>query len=146
MILSCFLFYAAFVNRGKCTFVQKILALQSAGAVGVIVANDSDDANNLFVMGGDMRQRKVSIPAVMTSKNGGKQLCDCLSKDPLLHVSLEVFFHAWLPMGATEVDEDRPLLFGSSTNFEYTPLSKLWSLRVYEKNKLYFLDIIRFDD
>eukprot|EP00808_Paulinella_micropora_P000057 g64187.t1 len=50
--------------RGECTFTDKLVVLQSQGALGMVVDNVQDD-NNFFLMGEDGSNREVWIPAVM---------------------------------------------------------------------------------
>lgn len=56
------------IDRGSCTFVQKVLDAQSAGAAGVIIINNVD---GIFAMGGT---GSVNIPAVMISQVDGSTL------------------------------------------------------------------------
>ncbi|HEX4998440.1 MAG TPA: M36 family metallopeptidase [Terriglobia bacterium] len=60
----------ALIDRGTCTFVKKVLNAQSAGAIGVIIANDVDDT--FFTMGGT--EPRIQIPAVMVGKDTGEAL------------------------------------------------------------------------
>lgn len=53
------------IDRGTCAFVNKVLAAQAGGAVGVIIANNTA---GLFSMGG---AGPVTIPAVMISQADG---------------------------------------------------------------------------
>ena len=63
----------ALIDRGACTFVDKVLNAQSAGAAGVIVANNNAASpEEIFSMGGDTH--RVRIPAVMVSYNSGSAL------------------------------------------------------------------------
>jgi hypothetical protein len=58
----------ALIDRGTCAFVDKALHAQSAGAIGVIVANNQGGTTRI-TMGGD--SKRVRIPAVMISQNDG---------------------------------------------------------------------------
>ena len=60
------------IDRGSCTFVSKVQAAQAAGAVGVIIANNT---SGIFSMGGT---GSVSIPAVMISQADGITLKSAL--------------------------------------------------------------------
>lgn len=78
-----------FVNRGKCTFEEKVQEAQNHGAVAVVVTNTD---NNIFVMAGNSdlnkgggvgsvvnrdstkQQQQVHIPSVMVSKRDGEEL------------------------------------------------------------------------
>jgi extracellular elastinolytic metalloproteinase len=55
-------------DRGTCAFTLKVQNAQSAGATGVIVANN---AAGMFAMGGDARLR---IPAIMVEQSAGAAL------------------------------------------------------------------------
>lgn len=61
----------AVVDRGLCTFVMKVLALQAAGASAVIVVNNVGGAP--ITMGGD-DPGGITIPAVMVSMATGQAL------------------------------------------------------------------------
>lgn len=67
-----------FVERGGCTFVDKALAVQAAGGVGMVVWNNFDP-NYLFMQGGDQSGREVSIPTVMIDANGGDMMQRCMA-------------------------------------------------------------------
>ncbi len=58
------------VDRGNCTFTQKVNHVQQAGALACIVCNNNDQPP--FAMGGD--STNISIPALMI----GKSDCDLL--------------------------------------------------------------------
>lgn len=64
----------AVLQRGICDFVTKVLHAQQAGAIAVLVANNSDDGGNgeAFVMDAGQRHDHaadtVSIPAMMVSR------------------------------------------------------------------------------
>ena len=59
----------ALLDRGTCDFVVKAKNAQTAGAIGLIVANNVDAA--IFTMGGTT---KIRIPAVMVSQADGAAL------------------------------------------------------------------------
>lgn len=59
----------ALVDRGNCDFVTKAKNAQTAGAIGLIVANNA--ATGIFTMGGTT---KLRIPAVMVSQADGATL------------------------------------------------------------------------
>lgn len=60
----------AIVARGNCTFVEKVLNVQKAGAVGVIVVNN--DPFGAVRPGGS--HPNISIPTVMVAKADGERL------------------------------------------------------------------------
>jgi len=61
----------AIVDRGNCTFVDKVLNLQTAGASAVVIANNLPGAG-AFGPGGD--SRRVKIPSAMVSYEDGLAL------------------------------------------------------------------------
>lgn len=54
-----------FVMRGACTFMDKIVRVEEAGGIGVIMGNTPNDRDEVFVMSGDLSGRTVKIPAMM---------------------------------------------------------------------------------
>ncbi len=60
----------AVIDRGDCTFVDKVLNAQNAGAIAVIICNSAD---NHFSMGASS-DLPINIPAVMTSKSSCNQI------------------------------------------------------------------------
>jgi photosystem II stability/assembly factor-like uncharacterized protein len=57
----------ALIRRGNCPFVDKVLAAQDAGAIGVVMMNNVDDEP--ITMGGE--NLSITIPSVMISKADG---------------------------------------------------------------------------
>lgn len=76
----------AMVDRGVCFFVDKVRALQSAGAVGVIVVNNVDGPPE--VMGGIGDVSALRIPALMISKADGAMLKPLLDSGAGVEVTL----------------------------------------------------------
>lgn len=60
----------ALIDRGACTFVTKVKNAQTAGAIGVLVANNVDGFP--FAMGGE--DPTITIPSMLTTKAIGTQL------------------------------------------------------------------------
>eukprot|EP00930_Biecheleria_cincta_P082395 TRINITY_DN72130_c0_g1_i1.p1 TRINITY_DN72130_c0_g1~~TRINITY_DN72130_c0_g1_i1.p1 ORF type:complete len:854 (+),score=117.54 TRINITY_DN72130_c0_g1_i1:161-2722(+) len=61
------------IERGSCSFVDKVLHAQDVGAFGVIMVNTQDAM--MFTMGGDgVRDAEVQIPAVFISGADGQRL------------------------------------------------------------------------
>jgi subtilisin family serine protease len=67
----------ALIERGSCEFQVKIANAEAAGAIAVVVYNDSDDPP--IVMNGDTGS--VGIPAVMIGNADGAVLVDRLAAD-----------------------------------------------------------------
>lgn len=70
----------ALVDRGECTFISKVEALQAAGAVAVIVVNNVP--GDPIAMGGSGGQGIV-IPSVMISANDGSTIKAALEDGPV---------------------------------------------------------------
>ena len=66
----------ALIERGGCTFVEKVLNAQNAGAVGVVVFNNIEGGP--IVMGGQSNQ--ITIPSVMISNANGIALINVLNQ------------------------------------------------------------------
>jgi Zn-dependent M28 family amino/carboxypeptidase len=86
------------VQRGTCTFVQKIANAQTAGAVGVILMNEGDSAGRTNA-GFRSGPTDLAIPAVFSSFGVGKELYDAFkaSQNPTVKlatsgVSEDVFY------------------------------------------------------
>jgi Zn-dependent metalloprotease len=69
----------AIINRGTCTFVQKVLNAQAAGAVGVIIANNA--ANGLPPMGFAAGGENVTIPSLGIQQGDGNAIRTALQTD-----------------------------------------------------------------
>jgi hypothetical protein len=69
----------ALVDRGICTFVSKVQALQDAGAVAVIVINNQ--GGGPFAMSGNTGN--IAIPAVMISQGNGIGFKNALTSGPV---------------------------------------------------------------
>jgi Zn-dependent M28 family amino/carboxypeptidase len=80
----------ALIQRGTCTFVEKIAAAQAAGATGVIIFNDgaSADRQNPIAITGEPG---LSIPVVMSSFAVGKALYDAYQAGQNPTVDLSTF-------------------------------------------------------
>ena len=64
-----------FINRGKCTFLEKLTRAHAAGALAVVIGNtDESDPNAAFVMSIEHREAIDSITSVMVSFNVATQL------------------------------------------------------------------------
>ncbi|DBB03198.1 TPA: hypothetical protein ACH3X1_000010 [Trebouxia sp. C0004] len=61
------------VDRGSCSFMQKALNVEQAGALGVIVVNNKD-SEAAFAMGSDEQPHSVKILTMMVSKHVGQDL------------------------------------------------------------------------
>lgn len=62
--------FFALIERGECTFVQKVFNVQKSQYIGAIVVNNAD---NIFPMG-STEEFDISIPAVMVGKMSGEEI------------------------------------------------------------------------
>ncbi|MBK7965244.1 MAG: hypothetical protein IPK10_08065 [Bacteroidetes bacterium] len=82
----------ALIDRGSCTFEQKVYRAQEAGAVGVIIVNNvpgppfTMGAANLFI---------DTIPVVMVSDVDGLTIKDWLSQTQLVTAATDSFTYSW---------------------------------------------------
>lgn len=65
------------ITRGSCNFVDKVLAAQAEGAVGVIMINNA--AGNPFAMSDNGNGGSVTIPSVMVSQADGALLTSVIN-------------------------------------------------------------------
>lgn len=76
------------IDRGGCSFVEKVLGAQLGGAAGVIIINNVDGPP--ITMGGtDAPGNVITIPAVMISLKDGKELKAILQKGDAISGSLK---------------------------------------------------------
>jgi hypothetical protein len=75
----------AYIQRGTCTFAEKILNAQAAGAVAVLVFNNVEGPP--IVMGGD--DTGIEIPAVMVSLEDGNLILDTINAGETVNVTFD---------------------------------------------------------
>jgi hypothetical protein len=109
----------ALLDRGTCTFAIKVLAAQSAGAVGVIVVNNS--AATPIEMGGD--GTGIVIPAVMVSQTDGNAIRAELGNGVVASFAPHPTNKAGADAGGrVKIYAPNPSVAGSSTShFDTTP-------------------------
>lgn len=66
------------IDRGDCSFIEKVMGAQLGGATGVIIANNIP-GDGPIAMGGDETGALIIIPAVMISYEDGQELKDELA-------------------------------------------------------------------
>ncbi|PNW30155.1 PA domain-containing protein [Formosa algae] len=76
----------ALIYRGDCTFIEKVVYAQNAGAVAVIVINN--EPGNPITMGGDDLTGEVLIPSVMISQDNGAILAAELEAGETVNVTI----------------------------------------------------------
>lgn len=67
----------AMIDRGECTFIEKVLNAQASGATGVIVVNNVE--GDPISMGGGESGALIAIPSIMISKADGDRLKTALA-------------------------------------------------------------------
>lgn len=72
----------AVVFRGECSFMTKVLHMQKAGALGVIVLNMYGD--ELLVMSTDSVGYQTHVPVLIMGRSAGKELLYWMVRQPLL--------------------------------------------------------------
>jgi len=90
----------ALVERGTCTFVQKVKNCQEAGAKGVVVFNNAMDS--LPLMSDDGTGDSVSIPSIIISSLDGAILKSNVQDDSGLDVEIEISWGLPRPDGRVE--------------------------------------------
>ncbi len=90
----------ALIDRGTCNFADKVLAAQNAGAIAVLVANNSGGAP--FAMGGNANSGLVNIPSVMISQANGTMIKNSINGGATVNVTLD-------PASSVSVDLDGSL-------------------------------------
>lgn len=75
----------ALINRGTCSFVEKALNAQNAGAIGMIIANNAG-GNTIQGMGGV--SGAITIPAVLIGTNTGTAIRGQLASNVAVNTTL----------------------------------------------------------
>ncbi|HMN04145.1 MAG TPA: T9SS-dependent M36 family metallopeptidase [Flavobacteriales bacterium] len=70
----------AVVDRGTCTFIAKVQALEAVGALAVVVVNNTGGAP--ITMGGEGPD--IGIPSVMVSQSNGQLLKNAMLQGPVM--------------------------------------------------------------
>ena len=78
-------------QRGKCSFVRKVLNGQNAGAMMVIIADNIIEDSEHFVMADDGNGRSVHIPSIFINEANG-EILESLVSEQNPSVSLEIRF------------------------------------------------------
>ena len=76
----------AVLRRGECEFGSKVLAAESAGAIGVIVINNAP--TDVIVMGPGAEGALVTIPSIMISLTDGQAILTALNNGETINGSL----------------------------------------------------------
>ncbi|XP_052789807.1 ER degradation-enhancing alpha-mannosidase-like protein 3 isoform X2 [Mya arenaria] len=106
------------IERGNCMFIDKARQLQSAGALGGIVMDQTEgtsvNSQPLFAMSGDGKD-DVYIPVVFVYNNEGQHLLRILQSDP----DVEIIMAAKLEAAGPEIP-DLPAKFPPKTADQFT--------------------------
>ncbi len=78
----------ALIDRGECSFVEKVLGAQEGGAVGAVIINNIDGPP-LAMGGSDGPTNAITIPAIMISKADGDNLKSLLNNGVEIRGSLK---------------------------------------------------------
>jgi len=89
------------VQRGTCTFQEKVRNCQRAGAKGAVVF-DNADSGELPMMTDDGSDVLVSIPSVIIKKAYGVALKSFINDDSQLDVEIEIEWELPRPDGRVE--------------------------------------------
>ncbi len=107
------------IDRGGCTFVEKVANAQAHGAIAVIIANDVDGPP--VAMGG--ADPSINIPAVMISRHDGRNLRVALLR-PMVRLRLDLADDsAALAQGCLRMFAPSTLQSGSSVS-HFHPLAR----------------------
>ncbi|PHI21012.1 hypothetical protein CEQ90_04830 [Lewinellaceae bacterium SD302] len=90
----------AFIRRGACSFVEKVLNAQQAGAVGVVIVNHFDTADDTetiiynMIAGDTLISDSVTIPAVFVNRADGRILQESVDagESPEVLFDVKTFF------------------------------------------------------
>lgn len=77
------------IDRGTCSFVEKVHGAQLGGAVGVIIINNVPGAPPLAMGGTDAPTNTIVIPAVMVTFEAGKEMKAALVGGAVINGSLK---------------------------------------------------------
>ncbi|WP_435135188.1 PA domain-containing protein [Formosa sp. A9] len=76
----------ALIYRGNCTFVEKVLNAQNAGAIAVIMINN--EPGNPIVMGGEDPTGAVQIPSLMISQEDGAKIATQINAGETVNITI----------------------------------------------------------
>jgi len=91
----------ALIERGSCTFVQKVKNCQRAGAKGVVVYNN-DKSGLLPIMADDGTGDSVLIPSIIITLEDGLALQSAVQENNGLDVEIEISWGLPRPDGRVE--------------------------------------------
>ncbi|XP_023346351.1 PRADC1-like protein [Eurytemora carolleeae] len=81
----------AFIERGECSFVSKVVRAEAAGAIGVIITDQDEENDELYIsMVDDTTSRNVNIPAVFLLGKNGQIIKRWLDRLQLSHALVNI--------------------------------------------------------
>jgi len=81
----------AFIERGDCSFVSKVIRAEQAGALGVIITDKDSENDELYIsMVDDTTERSVGIPAVFLLGKNGQIIKNTLMKKHLPYALVNI--------------------------------------------------------
>jgi len=118
----------ALVERGECTFNEKLLNVQAAGAVGMLIFTDS---RNRVAMGGD--NTGVTIPGVMLNRDPGLALQKLLEEGTAVTAHMRPSDNPQKGLGVPQLDfEESELDEGEYMRFSQESSSRNnWAVSVH---------------
>lgn len=80
------------IERGTCSFTEKVKNAQNAGAFAVIIYNSLANGNTVGNMSGT--DASITIPSVLISNTEGEYIKDQLSVNTVVNVTLKMILHS----------------------------------------------------
>ncbi|MCD6520390.1 MAG: S8 family serine peptidase [Anaerolineae bacterium] len=90
---------AVLINRGECTFADKVYYAQQAGGEIALICNDSEDLFEMGCGGAHCAPGEINIPAVLVSHSFGERLRSWLTLHPTAELRLDPFRRALSTFG-----------------------------------------------
>eukprot|EP00300_Choanocystis_sp_HF-7_P019976 c20476_g1_i2.p1 GENE.c20476_g1_i2~~c20476_g1_i2.p1 ORF type:complete len:550 (+),score=112.27 c20476_g1_i2:1192-2841(+) len=137
-----------YVDRGQCSFAQKVRNAYAGGAVGVIVGNtqmpdtsggDNEELETVFMMDDDGTQRNALIPALMVSRSHAAALKSALNNQPAVQIDI---MRRTLPSIMSEQGGEGAgvVVSGNPTGFQFKTLGG-WTLHVQQQGAGFVLSV-----
>ena len=80
------------LDRGDCSFVNKVTNAENYGAQAVLVVNNDNEDVDELVMADDGNGKYVNIPSELISQSDGQKLKKFMKENPGVEVSIEIDF------------------------------------------------------
>ncbi len=103
----------ALIQRGTCTFREKVDAAAAAGAAGVIIFNQGNTPDRVELFGGTLASPQAAIPAVSASFDLGAQLAGLAGLSVRINVDADIrIIETWNILADTSGRADRTVVVG----------------------------------